>query len=160
MWMKWMTTLVKKMTEIRKMGNILHREVLKAKRLVQSQMPTGQHWDSLLEIDDLCYVQSSLLVNLCLQKSNWKKDLVAQLPNKQRGLFHKDNYRRGRYFPGGAKCTFRGHEIPCYITTSPKGSIMSEILKDILRYIDNIRVFPQKRLSNSFLAIGWSWIKN
>ena len=63
-------------------------------------------------------------------------DLFALLPNKQSGLFHIDNYGRGRYFPGGPKCTFRGHEIPCYVKTSPKGSIKLEILKDILRYLE------------------------
>ena len=70
-------------------------------------------------------------------------DLFAPLPNKQSSLFHRENYGRGRYFPVGPKCTFRGHEIPCYITTSPKGSITSEILKDFLRYIDEIGVFPR-----------------
>ena len=72
-------------------------------------------------------------------------DLFAPLPNEENGLFHRLNYGRGIYFPGGPKCTFRGHEIPCYITTSPKGSIISEILKDILMYIDKIGVFPRNK---------------
>ena len=76
-------------------------------------------------------------------------DLFAPLPNEQSGLFHQDNYGRGRYFPGGPKCTFRGYKIPCYVTTSPKASINSEILKDILRYIDSIGFFLQNKPSST-----------
>ena len=70
-------------------------------------------------------------------------DLFAPLPNFDNCLFHKDNYGRGSYFPGGPKCTFRGHRIPCYVTSTPKGSITSEVLRDILKYIDDIGVFPR-----------------
>ena len=58
-------------------------------------------------------------------------------------LFNTENYGRGTYFPGGLKCSFREHKIPCYETTSPNGSITLEILRDILEHIDNIGVFPQ-----------------
>ena len=55
-------------------------------------------------------------------------DLFALVPNQCNAttLFNKENYGRGRCFPGGPKCFFRGHEIPCYVTTSPNGSITSK----------------------------------
>ena len=40
-------------------------------------------------------------------------------------------------------CSFWGHEIPCYATASPNGSITLEILRDILEHIDTIGVFTQ-----------------
>jgi len=58
-------------------------------------------------------------------------------------MFSKQNYGKGKYFPGGPKCNFRGAEIPCYITCSPKGSITSEILADMLKWIDSFGVFPR-----------------
>ena len=41
-----------------------------------------------------------------------------------------DNCGPGKRFPGGPSCTFCGKVIPALITTSPKGSITSEILKE------------------------------
>ena len=58
-------------------------------------------------------------------------------------MFGNENYGPGKYFPGGPKCRFRGHEIPCYVTCSPKGSITSTILADMLKWIDGYGVFPR-----------------
>ena len=48
------------------------------------------------------------------------------------------NYGQGRYFPGGPRCTFNGNDVPCYIKASPKGSITSDILACILKWINDI----------------------
>ena len=53
------------------------------------------------------------------------------------------NYGPGKYFPGGPRCTFNGTDIPCYINASPKGSITSDILADILKWIDDKGVYPR-----------------
>ena len=39
---------------------------------------------------------------------------------------------------------FNGTNIPCYINASPKGSITFDILADILKWIDDKGVYPQK----------------
>ena len=69
-------------------------------------------------------------------------DLFASLPTNY-NMFSKEYCGPGKYFPSGPKCNFRGHQIPYYITSRPKGSIASEILKNILKYIDNIGVFSR-----------------
>ena len=59
-------------------------------------------------------------------------------------IFSEDNYGPGKYFPCGPTCDFRGHQIPCYVTCSPKESITSAILADMLKWIDDIGVLPRK----------------
>jgi len=44
---------------------------------------------------------------------------------------------------GGPVCRFRGKEIPCYIGTSPKASITSYLLADMLKCIDELDVFDR-----------------
>ena len=58
-------------------------------------------------------------------------------------MYNKENYGPGKYFPGGPRCNFRNVDLPCYVTCSPKGSITSTILADILKFIDDRGVFPR-----------------
>jgi hypothetical protein len=44
---------------------------------------------------------------------------------------------------GGPKCTFRGKVIPCFVGSSPKASITSELLADMLKAIDAADVFER-----------------
>ena len=67
-------------------------------------------------------------------------DIFAQCNDD---MFSNENYGPGKYFPGGPKCNFRGHQIPCYVTCSPKRSITSTILADMLKWIDDLGVFPR-----------------
>ena len=48
----------------------------------------------------------------------------------------------GKRFPGGPKCYFRGKEVPAFTCCSPKGGIMSDLLKQILENIDSFDIFP------------------
>ena len=65
------------------------------------------------------------------------------------------NYELGIFFSGGPRSTFNECDMPCYITPSPKGSITSHILVDILKWIDEIGVHPrQKNRPISFLLIN------
>ena len=59
-------------------------------------------------------------------------------------ILSEDNYGPGKYFPGGPKCKFNGKEVPCYIDASPKGSVTSDILADMLKWIDDIGVYPRR----------------
>jgi len=69
-------------------------------------------------------------------------DIFADCPEDST-MYNKENYGPGKYFPGGPRCTFRNIDLPCYVTCSPKGSITSTILADILKFIDDRKVFPR-----------------
>ena len=71
-------------------------------------------------------------------------DIFAPMPSTDTNTMSSmEHHGPGKWFPGGPRCEFRGHKIPCYIGTSPKGSITSELLTDMLRRIDKIGVFPR-----------------
>ena len=53
----------------------------------------------------------------------------------------EDNYGPGRLFPGGPTCEFEGTEVPAMIRYSEKGGINAEILTDILRTLDSLKIY-------------------
>jgi len=56
--------------------------------------------------------------------------------------------------PGGPSCTFRGKTIPCFVATSPKASITSVLLKQMLEHIDSFGIYDRvgnKRLPSLIL---------
>ena len=69
-------------------------------------------------------------------------DIFAKCPDDST-IYGQENYGPRKYFPGGPRCTFRGIDLPCYMMYSPKGSITSTILVDILKFVDDRGVFPR-----------------
>ena len=63
------------------------------------------------------------------------------------------NYGKGRYSPGGPTCIYRGCKIPCYVTATPKGSITSEVPRNMLKRIDQTGVFLRLPGPTSFLPL-------
>jgi len=63
------------------------------------------------------------------------------------------NFDPGKLFPGGPTCKFLGHDIPCMVRWSPKGSITSQILADALKHIDSFNVFERKDGKFPFLLL-------
>ena len=59
--------------------------------------------------------------------------------------FFENNYGKGRLFLGGPVCEIEGKKIPTMIRYSEKGSITPDILKDILKTIDDLEVFHTYR---------------
>ena len=55
--------------------------------------------------------------------------------------YFKQNCGKSKKYPGGPTCVFQGVEVPCLVQWSPKGSITSQILVDILATLDHLRVF-------------------
>ena len=49
---------------------------------------------------------------------------------------------KGKIFPGGTTCNFRGKEVPCVVLWSENGSITCEILTDIFLSLDLYDLFP------------------
>ncbi len=42
---------------------------------------------------------------------------------------------------GGPTCTYHGKEIPCFYGTSPKASITSQLLADMLKYLGGLGIY-------------------
>ena len=53
------------------------------------------------------------------------------------------NMGKGKLFPGGPSCTYRGKHIPCMCAWSPKGSMTSDILRDIVKTLDTLDIFDR-----------------
>ena len=67
--------------------------------------------------------------------------------------FFENNSGHGKRFPGGPTCEFQGKTVPCFTRFSPKGSITSEILRDILATLDVIGVFDRSGGKRPFLLL-------
>ena len=50
--------------------------------------------------------------------------------------YFKANSGKGKRFPGGPTCRFQGKDIPCFTRWSPKGSMTSTILREIVEELD------------------------
>ena len=57
--------------------------------------------------------------------------------------FLEKNTGKGKAFPGGPTCHFNGKVVPCFCRWSEKGSITTEILRDILATLDILEVYPR-----------------
>jgi hypothetical protein len=55
--------------------------------------------------------------------------------------FLEQNIRSSGLFPGGPPYTFRGKQIPCYVTATPHGGIDAEALTDTLRTMDRLGIY-------------------
>ena len=68
---------------------------------------------------------------------------VEQVGEVSDEFYFKNNSGPGKRYPGGPTCNFQGKDIPCLIRWSPKGSITSEILVDIISTLDHLEVFDR-----------------
>jgi hypothetical protein len=53
------------------------------------------------------------------------------------------NFGKGKYFPNGPACTFRGKEIPTLTYITESGGVNGDILMSILQTLDALDVFPR-----------------
>ena len=54
---------------------------------------------------------------------------------------------------GGPVCSFRGKEIPSFVTCSPNASITSQILADMLAYLDKMEIYDRNEGISPFLLL-------
>jgi hypothetical protein len=54
----------------------------------------------------------------------------------------RGNYGPGKQYPGAPTCKFRGKVVPPFICCSPKGGIISELLRAMLKGMDSLDLFP------------------
>lgn len=59
--------------------------------------------------------------------------------------FFDKNSGEEKLYPGGPMCTFKGVEVPCMCWWTPKGSVDSSILLDIVKTLDILNVFKTER---------------
>ena len=88
---------------------------------------------------------------------NWKWGIditkTADVTGKCSAELFEDNCSEDGVICGGPKCTFRGKELPCFIGSSKKASITSQMLADILAYIDEIGLYDRSTGKKPFLLI-------
>mmetsp|Transcript_19862 Transcript_19862/g.30489 ORF Transcript_19862/g.30489 Transcript_19862/m.30489 type:complete len:184 (-) Transcript_19862:610-1161(-) len=74
-------------------------------------------------------------------------DIVEFAKLEDEKLDTLDDLRRhsgkGKAFPTGPKCHFRGKDIPCFCAASESGSITSDILQAALKQLDRIGVYER-----------------
>ena len=63
------------------------------------------------------------------------------------------NMMDGGAMSGGPVCSFRGKEIPTFVACSQNASITSQILADMLAYLDKLEVYDRKEGISPFLLL-------
>jgi len=61
---------------------------------------------------------------------------------------------RDKVMCGGPTCIFQGKTIPCFYGTSPKASITTELLTEMLRYLDKLQVYNRNKCKPFLLLDG------
>ena len=67
--------------------------------------------------------------------------------------FFERNRGKGKMYPMGPECIFRGKTIPCLVRWSPSGSITSQILRDALQTLDYHGIFDRSTGRMPFLLL-------
>ena len=58
------------------------------------------------------------------------------IPDESAADFFMKNSGKGKMFPGGPSCTFKGKHVPCFVRWSPSGSMTSQILREVVMELD------------------------
>jgi hypothetical protein len=74
---------------------------------------------------------------------NWKTGI---------DITYNDIEDNERVMGGGPTCFFQGKHIPCFYGTSPKASITTTLLTEMLKYLDTIGVYD-RRICHPFLLL-------
>jgi hypothetical protein len=78
---------------------------------------------------------------------NWDDDQIGELLTEEniRGL--------DKIFPCGRTCEFQGKTVPCFVAWTPKGSIMSALLAEMLKKMDDLELFDRSDGIDPFLLL-------
>jgi hypothetical protein len=57
--------------------------------------------------------------------------------------FVSKNTGRGKIYPCGPVCHFKGKQVPCMVSSIDSGSITSELLVSFLEHMDKLELFPR-----------------
>jgi hypothetical protein len=59
--------------------------------------------------------------------------------------FLSKNTGKGKYFPGGPTCNFKGKDVPCFVSFQESGGMTGELLKQVLMHMDDLKLFAEER---------------
>jgi hypothetical protein len=74
-------------------------------------------------------------------------------PSENEEEQYDKNVGEDKIIHGGPTCIYNGKRIPCYVCTSPKASITSQHLADMLEYIDSFNLFDRSDGKKPFLLL-------
>jgi hypothetical protein len=63
------------------------------------------------------------------------------------------NSNDGQAMSGGPTCIFNGKTVPCFVCASPKASISSQLLADMLAFMDSLNLFDRSDGIRPFLLL-------
>jgi hypothetical protein len=69
--------------------------------------------------------------------------------------FVAENIGRGKIYPCGPFCHFKGKQVPCMVSSTDSGSITSELLVSFLEHMDHQDRWPQ-----AIFVARWSWVSS
>ena len=72
-------------------------------------------------------------------------DTVPMIGHLDDEDFMEKNIGKGKRFPCGPTCTYKGKKISCLCRWSENGSVTSEILKDICQELDKLKIFDRSK---------------
>ena len=64
-----------------------------------------------------------------------------------------NNFGEDKAMSGGPKCTVNGKHVPCFVGCSPKASITSELLVQMLTQLDTLIVFERSESVQPLLML-------
>ena len=67
--------------------------------------------------------------------------------------YFEKNRGKGRIYPMGPECVYKGKTIPCLVRWSPNGSITSQILRDAVHTLDYHDIFDRSNQKMPFLLL-------
>jgi hypothetical protein len=78
---------------------------------------------------------------------NWDDDQIG-------GLLTEDNiHGLEKICPCGPTCEFEGKTVPCFVAWTPKGSITSALLAEMLKKMDDLELFDRSDGIEPFLLL-------
>ena len=115
----------------------------------------------------LCFTLGTGEAVMCAIIMKSQRD-VARMPESWRlGIDRRKDYKDGetqyeifennfgddKAMPGGPKCTVNGKYVPCFVGCSPKASITSQLLAQMLMQLDTLNIFEQSETIKPFLLL-------
>jgi hypothetical protein len=85
---------------------------------------------------------------------NWKDGIENWDDDQIGGLLTEENIRGfDKIFPCGPTCEFEGKTVPCFVAWTLKGSIMTALLAEMLKKMDDMELFDRSDGIDPFLLL-------
>ena len=71
--------------------------------------------------------------------------IIGDLEKDGQYEFFRNNFGKGKLFPSGPTCTYKGKDVPCFVRFCDKGGMSGEILTEIFKTLDDLQLFDEDR---------------